>query len=110
MKSARRKLEIPMPAAMPCRLQLNQHRGTSGTVGQHKTKYAYIVDAGESLRIRMKWSQSKKLEADESTRMRMGNSMPHCHEDHIAGKGMNSLSHTILCTNCQAEGEAKVVE
>ena len=26
------------------------------------------------------------LEADESTRMRMGNSIPHYHEDHIAGK------------------------
>ena len=33
------------------------------------------------------------LEADESTRMRMGNSIPHHHEDHIAGKGENSLQH-----------------
>ena len=41
----RRKLEIPMPAAMPCRLQLHQHREASATVGQHKTKYACIVDA-----------------------------------------------------------------
>ena len=31
------------------------------------------------------------LEADESTRMRMGNSEPSNHEDHIAGKGENSL-------------------
>ena len=31
------------------------------------------------------------LEASESTRMRMGNSEPHNHEDHIAGKGENSL-------------------
>ena len=31
------------------------------------------------------------LEADESTRMRMGNSAPHNHEDHIAGTGENSL-------------------
>ena len=29
------------------------------------------------------------LEADESTRMRMGNSTPHHHEYHIAGKGEN---------------------
>ena len=28
----------PMPAAMPCRLQLNQHRETCGKVGQYKTK------------------------------------------------------------------------
>ena len=33
------------------------------------------------------------LEADESTRMRMGNSIPHYHQDHIAGKGENSLQH-----------------
>ena len=25
--------------------------------------------------------------------MRMGNSIPHHHEDHIAGKGENSLQH-----------------
>ena len=31
------------------------------------------------------------LEADESTRMRMGNSIPQNHEDHVAGKGENSL-------------------
>ena len=31
------------------------------------------------------------LEADESMRLRMGNSLPNHHEDHIAGKGDNSL-------------------
>ena len=36
------------------------------------------------------------LEADESTRMRIGNSIPHHHEDHIAGKGENSLQHYNL--------------
>ena len=36
------------------------------------------------------------LEADESTRMRMGNSTPSIHEDHIAGKGENSLQHYNL--------------
>ena len=36
------------------------------------------------------------LEADESTRMRMGNSIPHHHEDHIAGKGENSIQHYNL--------------
>ena len=28
--------------------------------------------------------------------MRMGNSIPHHHEDHIAGKGENSLQHYYL--------------
>ena len=36
------------------------------------------------------------LDADESTRMRMGNSIPHHHQDHIAGKGDNSLQHYNL--------------
>ena len=36
------------------------------------------------------------LEADESTRMRMGESLPTHHEDHIAGKGDNSLQHYNL--------------
>ena len=36
------------------------------------------------------------LEAGESSRMRLGNSIPHHHEDHIAGKGENSLEHYNL--------------
>ena len=36
------------------------------------------------------------LEANESTRMRMGNSEPPNHEDHTAGKGENSLQHYNL--------------
>ena len=36
------------------------------------------------------------LEADESTRLRIGNSVPNYHEDHIAGKGDNSLQHYNL--------------
>ena len=36
------------------------------------------------------------LEADESTRMRMGNSIPPHHEDRIAVKGENSLQHYNL--------------
>ena len=33
------------------------------------------------------------LEASESTRLRMGETLPNHHEDHIAGKGNNSLQH-----------------
>ena len=36
------------------------------------------------------------MEADESTRLRMGNSVPNHHEDHIAGNGDNSLQHYNL--------------
>ena len=47
------------------------------------------------LKEKQKWSNEKiHLEnAHESTRMRMGNSIPPNHEDHIAGKGENSLQH-----------------
>ena len=36
------------------------------------------------------------LEASESTRLRMGESLPNHHEDHIVGKGDNSLQHENL--------------
>ena len=36
------------------------------------------------------------LEANESTRMRMGNSIPSNHEDHFEGRGENSLQHYNL--------------
>ena len=36
------------------------------------------------------------MEANEPTRMRMGKSIPPSHEDHIAGKGENSLQHCNL--------------
>ena len=36
------------------------------------------------------------LEASESKRMRMEESLPNYHEDHIAGRGDNSLQHYNL--------------
>ena len=36
------------------------------------------------------------LEADESTRLRIGESLPNHHEDHIAGKENSSLQHYNL--------------
>ena len=64
-----------MAPAMPCKIMKNCGSGASN---KSKTKLACI------------------LEADESTRMRMGNSIPHYHQDHIAGKGENSLQHYNL--------------
>ena len=64
-----------MAPAMPCKIMKNCGSGASNKI---KTKLACI------------------LEADESTRMRMGNSIPHHHEDHFAGKGQNSLQHYNL--------------
>ena len=73
MRAAGRKLEGPMPAAMPCKTPVNCRGETCSSTEKRKTKDAYIIEADESMRIRMEGSQSKN------------------HEDHIAGKGMNSL-------------------
>ena len=54
LKNDRRKLEIPMPAAMPCKTSVcRRSRETCRTIGEHKTTYACIVEADESMRIRM---------------------------------------------------------
>ena len=75
IKNARKKLETSVAPGMPCKIMKNCGSGASNKI---KTKLACI------------------LEADESTRMRMGNSTPHHHEDHIAGKSENSLQHYNL--------------
>ena len=75
IKNARKKLETSVAPAMQCKIMKNCVSGASNKV---KTKVACI------------------LEADESARMRMGNSIPHHHEDRIAGKGENSLQHYNL--------------
>ena len=81
MKNGRRKLEVPMPAAMPCKIQREKYWETCRVEKNCKTNYACIV------------------EADESTRKRMEGSLHKNHEDHIAGKGMNSLSRYNLVHN-----------
>ena len=53
MKNARRKLEVPMPAAMPCKTPANCSGENRSSIGIRKTKYACIVDADESMRIRL---------------------------------------------------------
>ena len=75
IKNARKKLETSVAPAMPCKIMKKSGSGGSNKI---KTKLACI------------------LEADESTRMCMGNSIPHNHEDQIAGKGENSLQHYNL--------------
>ena len=79
IKNARKKLETPMAPAMPCKISKNNKNcGNGEKFNTVKSKLACI------------------LKADESTRMRMGNSIPHYHQDHIAGKGDNSLQHYNL--------------
>ena len=68
IKNARKKSETPMAPAMPCKTSKNsQHGATHGKSNEIKWKLACI------------------LEASESTRLRMEESLPNHHEDHIAG-------------------------
>ena len=78
IKNARKKLETPVAHAMPCKIMKSNKNCGSGASNKIKTKLAWI------------------LEASEPTRLRMGNSLPNHHEDHIAGKGDNSLQHYNL--------------
>ena len=78
MKAARGKLEVPMPAAMPCKIPIKSSGASHRKIGKNKTKYACIVDADESMRIRL-------------------DGVPHrYHEDHIAVNGIHSLNQCNL--------------
>ena len=78
MKNARRKLEIPMPMAMPCETPAKCRRETYRSIEKRKTKHACVVDADESMRIRLE-------------------SVPHRYpEDPIAAKRINSLGRYNL--------------
>ena len=71
-----------MAPAMPCKTSKKcKHGETRGKTNEFKSKLACI------------------LEASESTRLRMGESLPNYHEDHIAGKGVIHCSTTIWYTN-----------
>ena len=77
-KKTRRKLEVPMPAAMPCKIRGRTYKETCRTSDVRKTEYACVV------------------EADESTRKRLEGTLHKDHEDHIAEKGTISLNHYNL--------------
>ena len=79
IKNARKKLETPMAPAMLCKTSKKSNNcGNGEKSNEVKSKLACI------------------LEASESTRLRMVESLPTHHEDHIAGKGDNSLQHYNL--------------
>ena len=68
-----------MAPAMPCKTcKKSKHGETCGKSKEIKSKLACI------------------LEASESTRLRVGDSLPIHHEDYIAEKRSNSLQHYNL--------------
>ena len=69
-KNTRKELETPIAPAMPCKTsKKSKHGKARGKTNEFKSKLACILDASES------------------TRLRMEESLPNYHEDHIAGKG-----------------------
>ena len=65
-----------MAPALPCKMsKKSKHGETRGKTNDFKSKFTCI------------------LEASEPTRMRMEESPPNYHEDHMAGKGDNSPQH-----------------
>ena len=73
MKATRRKLEVPMPAAMPCKKTIKSSGETHRNVGKRQTKYACVVDADECTRPRLEGAGH--------------------HQDHLIAKGTNSITH-----------------
>ena len=67
IKNARKKLETSVAPAMPCKMVKSNKTCGSGASNKNKTKLACI------------------LEASESIRLLVGESLPTHHEDHIAG-------------------------
>ena len=69
-----------MALAVPCKTcRKNKKNGeTRSKTNDFKSKFACILEAGES------------------TRLRIEESLPNHHEDHVAGKGDNSLQHYNL--------------
>ena len=93
IKNARKKLETSVAPAMPCKTSKNsQHGATRGKSNEIKSKLACILEAGESKRLRM------------------GESLPNHHEDHIAGKGNKSLQHKNLVHKFIPKHQAKKIQ
>ena len=81
LKAARGKLEVPMPAAVPCKIPMKSSGETHRNIGKRNTKYACVVDANESTRPRLEGAGHKP------------------HQDQVTAKGMNSI--TLQNSRCK---------
>ena len=66
-----------------------------------KLRGIYFIDPEdkefkETIKNKNKTKLACILEASESTRLRVEDSLPNDHEDHFAGNGDNSLQHKML--------------
>ena len=80
MKAARRKLEVPMSAAMPCKIPIKSSGETHRNVGKRKTKYACVVEFIPMLQamkipdskaaVENEWEKVEKIPAWQLTKVR----------------------------------------
>ena len=80
VKNGRRKLETPIATAMPCK----------------RTSAQASVLKMENLKHPKRKQVSVVLKKHESTRQKIESVTKRSHEDHIAGKGRNSVLHCNL--------------
>ena len=76
--AARTKLEVPMPAGMPCKIPIKSSGELHRNIWKRKTKYACIVGDDECTRPRPEGAGHKP------------------HQDHITAEGVNSMTHESL--------------
>ena len=89
-KKRRKKLEVPIEGAMPCKKK--EQRSTLGFGKLMRS------DASNKIQRQSMHASWRPVESHESTWQRVEPFLPKDHEDHIAGKGYNSVAHTIWYT------------
>ena len=85
IKNARKQSEVPMEAAIFCKIGTKEHFGFQE--GEEKSDEINKIP---------KTKQACFVEVHESTKKRSEPTLPKYHEDHIAEKGCNSKSHYNL--------------
>ena len=88
MKAGRRKLEVPMPAAMLCKIPIKSSGETHRRIGKRKTKYACVVDADESTRPRLEGAGHKP------------------HQDHITAKRDECFNSLQSCSQILSDASS----
>ena len=98
-KNARTKLEVQMDSAMPCKLRNTSGNGSLKSALDPEEEIRHGRERSFAItttRKKGKHVYAYKCEAHESTRTRTGKTQNKDHEDHIAEREFNSMSHYHL--------------
>ena len=82
IRNARKKLEVPIPAAMPLQDQGRTYKELVANLDAPKTKYACIVDADKSTRKRLEGTLHKNHEARIEERNHFSKPLQSCAQIH----------------------------